>query len=204
MNQEILKAFWNQGEDKPDKLHVHLTHNNEDGQVISEIYCDDKFVAFIRQEFGKPERTLVFPGDDCCNVLREIGVDWLLKAITISSNILTNEYSKSIISSNCSWKVENIDLEDLHITFFSDIDYDHLVAELYYINNYIAYIHQDFGKSRTILVFPEKSFEGLLREFDVDWFLSAVISTRDTLIDGSFVPDIIEKPTWYEDKYGLI
>ena len=85
-------------------------------------------------------------------------------------------------------KVEK--LEHLEVVIFSDPDYDHLVAEIYYDDYLVAFIHQDKGRRRPMLVFPHG--KGILNEVDLSWFESAVKIAADHLLVDSTVPDIID------------
>ena len=82
-------------------------------------------------------------------------------------------------------------LEHLEVVIFSNPDYDELVAEIYYDGYMVAFIHQDRGKSRPMLVFP--CGKGVLNEVELSWFENAVKIAADDLLVHSTVPDVIDK-----------
>jgi hypothetical protein len=78
----------------------------------------------------------------------------------------------------------------LKIVICSDVDYDNLIAEIYYDDKFVALISQEEGPSKLKVEFsgPTQNEEAILRKVDLDWFQHALEEAKEKLI-GEALPN---------------
>jgi len=76
--------------------------------------------------------------------------------------------------------------EGLRVQICSDVDYDNLIAEIYYRGKYVALISQENGPDKLVVEFPgpDMNEDVIIREVDFDWLLNALREAKIKLIEG--------------------
>lgn len=73
------------------KLEITIFSDPKHDEVVAEVYCDGKFVAFIDQDEGPNHLKLVFPDEsDPAIVTRSVYLDWFLDAVQKAKDTLLN------------------------------------------------------------------------------------------------------------------
>lgn len=77
----------------------------------------------------------------------------------------------------------------LKIQICSDIDYNNLIAEIYFDEKFVALISQEDGVSNLKLEFPglNQNEEAVIRKVDLDWFQEALLVAKKSLV-GDVAP----------------
>lgn len=72
----------------------------------------------------------------------------------------------------------------IKITVCSDIDFEHLIAEIYVDDRFVALISQEEGKDRPKIEFPgpEMNEDAICRKIGLAQFLVAVEQARNRLV----------------------
>ena len=70
------------------------------------------------------------------------------------------------------------------ILICSDVDYDHLIAEIYLGDKFVALISQEAGKDKLQIEFPRIGLNqaAVCEKLELDYFLSAVEEAKRKLI----------------------
>jgi hypothetical protein len=68
----------------------------------------------------------------------------------------------------------------LRIQIASDVDYNHLIAEIYYSDRFVALLSQENSPDKLAIEFPDVF--NRLEMVNLDWFLDAVQQAKEELL----------------------
>lgn len=73
------------------------------------------------------------------------------------------------------------------IVVCSDLDYEQLIAEIYYEEKFVALVSQEEGPSSLKLEFPgqNQNEEAIIRRVDLKGFQEALEAAKNKLVEGS-------------------